>query len=427
MPAVGEAIRNVIRRETPARLRLWAVAVIVAAAAVLVCTSLLMARLQSQARVIGDEAAPQAATASDLYFALSDLDAQVARLVLIDNADSLAASEIDALAAYRERSDQVDTDLQRLTAGAVTAGDRTTVVEILGRVGDYREWAWQALAVESQAPSAAPGKLPPAALGYWTQATNALHADLLPAAQRLRDSSRQRLDDAYTAQLITEIAGVALVVLSGGALLVLLLTVQSWLARRFRRIVNPALLTATVLSALLVLGACVVFVSADRQLRSARSDSLLPYLALSHAQAVSYDAAADTSRYLISGNQPYYKQDFARKSAGLSEASGDRQIRDRWTAYDRDHQKVVALADGGKPAAAIGALTGIRRGDASFDFAYYDDAVSRIAAARKHSFDESLVAADHRLRGWTVIPIVAMALVMALAAMGVRGRLREYR
>jgi hypothetical protein len=427
--AVLEATRRVTRPETPARLRLWTAAVVGAAAAVLLSTSLLMAQAQNQARVIGDQAAPQAATASDLYFALSDLDAQVARMVLIGNADSLAGSQIDALAAYRTRSDQVDADLQKLLAGVDTDADRATARAILGRLGDYREWAWQAMAVQAQKPAAAHG--------FYTQATNALHVDLLPAAQRLRGASQQRLDDAYTAQLITEIAGVALAVLLGGALLVLLLILQSWLARRFRRVVNPALFTATVLTVLLMLGACFVFLSEGQQLRSARSDSLLPYLALSHAQAVSYDAAADTSRYLISGNLPYYTQDFDSKSAclttggacgdGLAEVSGDPEVRDRWVAYQRDHQKIVALAAGGQTAAAIDTLTGIRRGDASFDFAYYDDAVSRIAAARKQSFDDSLVAADRRLRGWSVIPIVAMGLVIALAALGVRRRLGEYR
>lgn len=417
---------------------------IAAAVAVLAATSLLMASAQNQARVIGDQAAPQAATAADLYFALSDLDAQVARMVLIDEADSLASSQIDALAAYRERSDQVDADLQRLMAGAATEADRATALAILGHLGDYREWAWQAMTVESQLPPAAPGKLPPAALGFYTQATNALHADLLPAAQGLLDSSRQRLDDAYTAQLVTEIAGVALALLLGGALLVLLLILQSWLTRRFRRVINPALLTATVLTAVLVLGSCFVFLAEGSQLRSARSESLLPYLALSHAQAVSYDAAADTSRYLISGNLTYYKQDFTRKSdclttggacgedgdpidGGLAEVSGDSEVRDRWTAYQRDHEKIVALADSGRTADAIGALTGIRRGDASFDFAYYDDAVSRIAAGRKQSFDVSLGNAHNLVRGWTVIPIAAMVVVIALAALGVRRRLGEYR
>src|SRR5215831_15339888 len=80
---------------TPVRLRLWAGVVVAAAVAVLLALSVSMSALQRQARVIGDEAAPQAATASDLYFALSDLDTQVARLVLIDNAPELSGTQVD--------------------------------------------------------------------------------------------------------------------------------------------------------------------------------------------------------------------------------------------------------------------------------------------------------------------------------------------
>src|SRR4051794_26442517 len=93
VPAVIEATRTMARRavqpETPAPLRLW-VAVTVLAAALLAGLSLLRARVQDQIRIIGDEAAPQAAPAADLSFALSDMDAQVARLVLTAGNDKLA-------------------------------------------------------------------------------------------------------------------------------------------------------------------------------------------------------------------------------------------------------------------------------------------------------------------------------------------------
>ncbi len=54
------------------------------------------------------------------------------------------------------------------------------------------------------------------------------------------------------------------------------------------------------------------------RLAAARDDSLTPFLALSAARAVSYDAAADTSRYLISDNLAYYDEDFTRKSQCLT-------------------------------------------------------------------------------------------------------------
>jgi hypothetical protein len=435
VPAVLEATRNltaqVLKPDTPPRLRLWVLSIVVTAAAVLVTVSLLMPSVQDQVRVIGGEAAPQAATASDLYFALSDLDAQVARLVLIDDADALSGSQIDALSAYRERGPQIDADLERALTTATGAEERGIVLRLLTDLAAYREWAWQALTVESQLPPQPPGKLPPAALGYYTQATNVLHLQLLPAAKQLRDASRARLDDAYSQQFRTEVVGIGLVVLLGGALVVLLVRLQIWLTRRFRRLVNPALVAATVVTLALMFSACVVFVLAGDRLRAARDDSLVPFLALSQAQAISYDAAADTSRYLISANLAYYDQDFAAKSdclikGGACGTAGPEAV-DRWRAYARDHQKIVGLADSGQTAAAIDALTGIRRGDAAFDFSYFDAAISAAAGERKQAFDASLRQSERLLTGWREIPIAAMGLVLLLVPLSVRKRLAEYR
>jgi hypothetical protein len=65
VPAVLEAsrevARQVVRRETPARLRLWVTATVLTALALLVTTSLLMVRVRDQVRVIGEDAAPRAA------------------------------------------------------------------------------------------------------------------------------------------------------------------------------------------------------------------------------------------------------------------------------------------------------------------------------------------------------------------------------
>ena len=341
-------------------------------------------------------------------------------MVLIDGADALSGSQIDALGTYRERSRQVDADLTRLLSTA----DQADVLRLTGDLATYREWVWQALTVESQLPPQPPGKLPPAALGYYTQATNVLHLDLLPGAQALRDASEQRLDRAYEQQRLTEALGIALALLLGGVLLVVLIAFQVWLARRFRRLFNPALLAATAVTFALVVSACVVFAGSGERLRAARGDSLDPFLALSQTRAVSYDAAADTSRYLISGGLPFYTADFTAKSQSLV---AEPAVLERWRAYERDHQRIVALADAGRTAEAIDALTGIRRGDAAFDFSYFDAAISAVATERKQAFDVSFRDGRGLLTGWVVIPIVALAVVIMLVPLGVRRRLAEYR
>ncbi|MEV4349379.1 hypothetical protein AB0J83_33390 [Actinoplanes sp. NPDC049596] len=427
MPAVLEATRVVARaaarRETPARLRLWITVVVLTAVALLAVTSLLMARVQEQVRIIGDDAAPQAATAADLYFALSDMDAQVARLVLSTGNDALANSQIDALGAYRERGRQVDSDLQTLMASGVGG------LDLMDGLATYRERVWQALTAGG------------GAAGYYTQATNVLHLDLLPEAERLRTLSEERLDRAYATKQTTQMWAVALVVLLGLALMVVLIALQVWLTRRFRRLLNPALIAATLLTVALVVPAVAVLAGQERRLGAARDDSLRPFLALSSARAVSYDAAADTSRYLISDRLAFYKQDFDRKAgfldgpSGLPSAAagpdvspyGTDQVLARWRAYRAAHERIVTLADQGREASAIGYLTGIRRGDAVFDFSYYDAAVAEIASDRKAAFDDALRVSSQLLSGWTWFPVVVLGVVILLVPLSVRRRFAEYR
>ncbi|BCJ56225.1 hypothetical protein Asp14428_77000 [Actinoplanes sp. NBRC 14428] len=411
------------RSDTPAVLRRRATAVVVVAAALLITLTAAMVAARAQVRAIGDAAAPQAATAADLYFALSDLDAQVARMVLIGGDDARAGSRIDALGTYDRRSEQVDADLRRVL-GVAGPADEAVVRRLLDGLAVYRQRVGQALTAAAR----------PDAQGAYTQATNVLHLELLPAAAELRDRSEERLGDAYATGLRTEIAGVTVAVLLGGALLVLLVRLQVFLTRTFRRLVNPALLAATVAVLGLAAGAATVLVAQGECLRAARAESLSPFLALSRARAVSYDAAADTGRALLGADPDHYDREFARKSAlltgdrdGLAALSGSAEVAERWLGYRRDHQRIVALAGAGRRAEAVAGLTGLRRGDAAFDFYAFDTAVSAVAARHDRDFGREVARAGRLLRGWTVIPAAAAGLVILLAPLGVRARLAEYR
>jgi hypothetical protein len=406
-------------------LRLWVTVTMLTAAVLLATLSLLLARVREQVRVIGDEAAPQAAAAADLYFALSDMDAQVARMVLTAGDDRLAGSQIDALGTYLARSRQVDADMR------AASGD----LELQNDLAVYRARVWQTLAAGDSA------------AGYYTQATNVLHLSLLPAAAALRDSSAARLSRAYAGKSVTEGWAVTVVVVLGGALVTLLAGLQVWLARRFRRVLNPALLTATVLVFALLVPVLGVLSRQGTLLSDARQRSLAPLLALSQARATSYDAAADTSRFLISDNLSYYDDDFRRKSRCLTSVSAGAcgaglpavaagpdvspfdsdQVLSRWQAYEKDHARIVGLARGGRHDEAVSTLTGIRRGDASFDFAYFDAAVAEIAEARRADFHQALGDAKTVLTGSAWLPLVLLGLVIALIPLAVRRRFAEYR
>jgi hypothetical protein len=234
----------------------------------------------------------------------------------------------------------------------------------------------------------------------------------------------------------------------GAAGAVVLVALQWRLARRFRRLVNPALALATLAVVGLVVSAGAVFVSETHRLDHAQRTDFAPFLALTAAQAVSYDAAGDTSRYLISADPGDVQRDLAAKSrcltaggacgsgggdltlglSGFGTATGAGPgVLERWQAYQRDHDQIVALASDGRLGTAVNRLVGIARGDAAFDFFYYDTAVSQLSASRKASFDAAVAGARGALAGWTVIPAVLMGAVMLLVLVGIRPRLAEYR
>jgi hypothetical protein len=422
---------------------MWASVMILGAVALLVVAEVGMSRVRAQVNVIVQQAAPQAATASDLYFALSDLDAQLARLAMIGTSSDFASDRLDALLTYQRRSAEISVDLDQATRAATAADDRATVRDLFDQLGQYRELAWQALAIEADTTDQEAGKLPAGALGYYGRATDLMHFKLLPTALRLRTSSQATLDRSYTDQRFTGTLSTVLTVVLGGLLLLGLVLFQLRLLRRYRRLVNPALLLATLATLGLVGAASVVFLDETDQLGAAQRDSFAPYLALTQAQAVSYDAAADTSRYLISTDRAYFEQDYQAKSkclagggscgssgdslpAGLARLSGN-EVLDRWSAYQKDHDQVVSLVSAGAVNDAVKKLTGIARSDAAFDFVYYDAAAARIAATHRQAFDASMRDARGELSGWTIIPAVLMVAVILLTLLGVRPRLAEYR
>jgi len=66
-------------------------------------------RAQTSLTVIGQQAAPEVKANSDLYFALTDMDAQVANALLVgDRTTNVGFARSQALAVYAGRQEQAD-------------------------------------------------------------------------------------------------------------------------------------------------------------------------------------------------------------------------------------------------------------------------------------------------------------------------------
>src|SRR5258705_9249341 len=98
------------------------------------------------------------------------------------------------------------------------------------------------------------GQPPVAALAHYRQATDLLKTSLLPAARELTDRNAQALERTYQSQHSRTLTVRTWIILAALAAFGALLSLQGYYIRRFRRLLNPALLTASLVVAALAVG-----------------------------------------------------------------------------------------------------------------------------------------------------------------------------
>jgi hypothetical protein len=140
------------RTASPPRLLVRAVAAVAALAAMLTALAVAAAAANDALDVIGHEAGPQVVATTDLYFALSDADAQVATLLLLGTSDPEAAAEAET--RYAQRRGEIAGALleaHRLAGG--DAAQRTTIETVMEHYGEYEQLAAEALLLADRPPT----------------------------------------------------------------------------------------------------------------------------------------------------------------------------------------------------------------------------------------------------------------------------------
>ncbi|MEC3918268.1 hypothetical protein [Nocardia sp. CDC160] len=418
--------------------------------------------------VIGHHTAPTVTSTEDLYFALADMDAQVANVLLAGDDSTLATVRKNALATYEQRRVQADTDLQQAMTIATNDDASQQIRTLLDKFGQY-----QALAAEtfqlSDLDRGAAGQPSARTLAAYRSATGMV-PDLLSRAQKLADTNSGVLSQAYRDAEDTTVTGRAWIAVLGLLLLAVLIGLQVLLRVAVRRRVNPALAVTTLLAAGLLVGGYVAEGSAAHQLTVAKHDAFDSLLALRQARAIGYDANADESRYLLDPEHATdYQQSYFKKSQRLVGVQA-RGVDDYSAALDQalaahgtDMKQAISadsflgtelrnITFGGEGAAAQQSVTAYQayqhddhtlRGLAGTDlraaialdtgasndhFAAYDKALVATIDINQHAFDAAIADGEDALSGWTDwLPYGAAVLFAVLILVGVRPRLAEYR
>ncbi|SDM51742.1 hypothetical protein SAMN04487981_101793 [Streptomyces sp. cf386] len=339
--AVRAALRRRHRATVPARLRLLRTATTLLATALAVL--LLVAGLTALGTwdATADRDAPRTTSAAGLALALNDMDAQAANILLSSgNAGEgrLRTPYGKAVGFYGDARRDIGHELRTLAVAAQgNRADEKTVESLTDGFAEYQELVGRALENDGRK-----GRKADALADYRT-ATDLLRLQLLPNARKLVASNDDAFDTRYTSARSTLSAQLVAVIVLGLLLLAVLGVLQWYLARRFRRILNPGVLAATVCALLaVVLGAQLLSASSE-YLRVARRDAFDSVVALSRARAIAYDANADESRYLLDPERrDRYERAFLAKSRelygieGATLSSYDSGLATTWQAYESD-------------------------------------------------------------------------------------------
>jgi hypothetical protein len=460
-------VARLLPRTVAARIRALTAVSLVLLVALLAVAWAAIANAREGVRVIGQDAGPQVVATGDLYFQLTDMDAQLGNALLAGGA---AGGERDqALARYNDNRLKAGDALLKAAKLADERTEENTARDVLDALGRYERLAGQALLLDRQSDRAA-GRPSTEVIGLYRQATDLMKLDLLPKAYNLTLDNGTLVRHTYEDKRSAVLTGRMWVLVTGLALLAVLAGFQLYLAKRFRRVLNVPLALATLASLVLVATGTAMLSGQASHLRQAKEEGFDSILSLARARAISNSAAADETRFLLdperadayeqvylsksqtvlylpAGNLTEYNRavqgdlsfepgrarflGFLGTEANRPTESGEQQSR-LVNALNKalgDYQKVQAndrqmrdLVHAGKRAEAIAA-----RGAATEDFAVYDRSLQSLIGLHQKEFDEAVKDGDDGTSGWyTVLPIAGVAIAL-LVLIGVRPRLAEYR
>ncbi|MFG3440056.1 hypothetical protein ACGF0J_22635 [Nonomuraea sp. NPDC047897] len=402
-------------------------------------------------RVIGRDAGPQVVATAGLYFGLSDMDAQVADALLMG--EEYADRRRAAVARYEQRRSEANAALLKaFELSGDNQAERRTVQSVLDGLGRYERLAGQALLLDARSGHAA-GPPPAEVVELYRQATDLMRQVLLPQAYNLTLESGTIVRATYDDKSATVPVLRAAVVVTGLAALACLAGLQLYLARRFRRLIAPALLAATAVTVAAVFGGTAVLGRSQADLRTAKTEGFDPVLTVARARAISNSLQGDQSRYLLDGDRAdTYEHTFLDKSQtvfylpagnlgayhakvtggatdylglmGVQSAGADgKRVVAAYRTFQQADTGFRALARDGRTGAAVAA----RLGPVREAFDSYDRTLLALSQRHQAAFERAIGSGERGLDTlWRLLPFAIGGLGLLVAA-GVWPRLKEYR
>jgi hypothetical protein len=466
------------RGDRPAWLRLSAAVLAILAIALALALASVCGSARDGVDTIGGRTAPAVSRAEDLSYQLSDMDAQLAN-VLLAGADAGQAPLLSAAGRqYEQDRAAADGDLeQAIEVAGGNAAIEGEIHQLLDDLGRYEALAAQTMQLNANDHN--PAGRPSADVLALDHRAIATMADTVARAADVASGGTGTggevglLQQAYANTRDAIATGYLWLAVLGVVLLATIIATQVWLRLTVRRWINLGLAAATAVIVAVLIGGLAALGSAAHQLTVAKQDAFDSLSVLQHAKAASSEANADESRYLAdTGQAADYERQFFTVSQQLARVdatdvhnydAGLKAALDRYAAsgavslggdfgkeldnitfpgerdaalavvrafqqYQLADRRIRAARDAGDLTGAITIDTSTDPGQSDYDFGRYTADLGTLIDINQHAFDRAISASRGDLSGWDgVLPYGAAALVVVLLVVGMQPRLAEYR
>ena len=337
-------------------------------------------------------------------------------------ADALATNAflIGGLEPAQQRAaydDAIDQTVRSITdAARAQPADRAALTALSSAVLDYAGDMELARANNRQGL--------PVGGAYLRKASAELRSTALPIVDQLVSANSQRARDAMGAHHPW------LVLLPGLACFAILYLGNRWIARHFRRRVNPGLLLAMAAVGVLAVVAGLVTNSQQNQNDDLTQGSFETVVDGATARTAANDAKANESLRLIARGSGQAFEDAWTAASGvvdtaLLEASLS-GLQGSWRTYESLHQQIVDLDTGGQWDDAVAAATSTDDGSSSAAFAEFDGRIQDAVSESGTFTTDTLSNGNSVLLVLSVLSVLAALAAAGFAFSGVNQRLKEY-
>jgi hypothetical protein len=412
-----------LRHSSPGRLQLTLAVLLTLGLLTGLVTGLTAAAAASGTDDLGDRAQPLLVEAETIYSRLADADTTAAQAFLAGGLEPAALT-----ARYEEDLKQVN---EALTSAARRTPEDSPAAASIRRlssgVTDYAARVASARANNRQGL--------PIGASYLSSASALNRETLQPQAQELFTDAQAEVDAGYGDARSSWWTALLVILLL--ALFVALLVAQRSLSRKTHRTFNVPLVAATVVTALLALGAGAALSAQRSHLAQADEQGSTPVALLAEARIAALNERGFEALTLVgrAGEpDPGAETTFGSTLDGLlgqarTSVDGDasdavRRATAAQAQYVGAHKKVRQLDNNGDYDGAVALAVGT---GTSATFTKVTDEIGAALEDRKSVFTSEIDDAGRGLGSLTVLGPLLALLVCALAYAGIRARLEEYR